>query len=188
MKIIKRYKNRKLYDTDASRYVTLSDINKMIKEGIDVKVVDNDTGEDITSLVMTQVIHTEEKKKRFLPQDGLKWLLKHGEDAFAEFINNIQQIRKEAERQFQKFMKGGKGKDDDRTRHIGDVMSSYLKSIEEFQKKAEKNIENLLDRVGSLINLPREIIDIGKRIKKLEDEVKNLKRKIVELEKRGNLH
>lgn len=185
MKVIKRYRNRKLYDTDASRYVTLSDINKMIKRGEDVKVVDNDTGEDITSLIITQVIHTEEKKKRFLPQDGLKWLLKHGEDAFAEFISNIHQIRKEAEKQIQRLVRGKRR--DDRGKYIVDALVPYFKNIEEFQRKAEKNIESVLEKVGNLFTLPKDFVEMAKRVQKIEKEIEKLKVKVKKLEK-GRLH
>jgi len=67
-KIIKRYQNRKLYDTLLSRYITLEDLAKMIKNGEDIVVVDNLTEKDITSNTLTQLIlETEKKTKGLLP-------------------------------------------------------------------------------------------------------------------------
>ena len=63
-KIIKRYQNRKLYDTVDSCYVTLEDIRDMIKMGEDVRVIDNATKEDLTSVTFAQIIFEEEKKRR----------------------------------------------------------------------------------------------------------------------------
>ena len=62
-RIVKRYQNRKLYDTSASRYVTLDDIATLIREGEDVQVIDNQNQEDLTSVTLTQIIFEQEKKK-----------------------------------------------------------------------------------------------------------------------------
>ena len=61
-KIIKRYQNRKLYDTQQSCYVTLDDIAKMIRTNEDVMVIDNKTKNDITAATLTQIIFEAEKK------------------------------------------------------------------------------------------------------------------------------
>ncbi|MEZ4271936.1 MAG: polyhydroxyalkanoate synthesis regulator DNA-binding domain-containing protein [Myxococcota bacterium] len=55
-KIVKRYANRKLYDTERSCYVTLDDIATMIKVGDEVQVIDNKSGEDLTSVTLAQII------------------------------------------------------------------------------------------------------------------------------------
>ncbi|PIU55128.1 MAG: hypothetical protein COS89_08235, partial [Deltaproteobacteria bacterium CG07_land_8_20_14_0_80_38_7] len=62
-KIIKRYQNRKLYDTEESCYVTLEDISEMIKMGDDVQVVDNHSKEDLTAITLAQIILEEQRKK-----------------------------------------------------------------------------------------------------------------------------
>ena len=62
-KVIKRYPNRKLYDTDAKRYVRLNDIAKMIQAGHEIQVVDHTTQEDLTAVTLTQIIFEQEKKE-----------------------------------------------------------------------------------------------------------------------------
>src|SRR5512135_361111 len=62
MPLIKRYANRKLYDTEAKRYVTLEDLAGFVRQGEDVRVVDHATGEDLTSQTLFQIIFEEEKK------------------------------------------------------------------------------------------------------------------------------
>jgi polyhydroxyalkanoate synthesis repressor PhaR len=62
MPIIKRYNNRKLYDTHAKRYVTLLDLADMIRQGDDVIVLDHSTGEDITSQIQAQIIFEQERQ------------------------------------------------------------------------------------------------------------------------------
>jgi polyhydroxyalkanoate synthesis repressor PhaR len=87
MAVIKRYANRKLYDTEAKHYVTLNDIAGQIRAGGDVQVIDHETGADITSLISAQVILAQEKKAGgFLPKDILNDLLHAGSDT-------LQQLR-----------------------------------------------------------------------------------------------
>ena len=79
MPLIKRYSNRKLYDVDASQYITLDDIAEMVRRGDEVKVVDYTTGADLTALTLTQVIFEQEKKLGgLLPQAILTRLLRAG--------------------------------------------------------------------------------------------------------------
>src|SRR6201985_1322464 len=66
-KVIKRYTNRKLYDTVESRYVTLDEIAQMIKGGAGVKIIDNRSKEDLTSVTLAQIIFEEEKKRSQMP-------------------------------------------------------------------------------------------------------------------------
>ena len=63
-KVIKRYSNRKLYDTERSCYVTLDEISQMVKDGVEVKIIDNKTKDDLTSVTLTQIIFAEEKKQK----------------------------------------------------------------------------------------------------------------------------
>lgn len=63
-RIIKRYENRKLYDTESRKYISLEEIASLIRQGVDVQVVDNVTDADITTQTLTQVIFEEGKKGR----------------------------------------------------------------------------------------------------------------------------
>jgi polyhydroxyalkanoate synthesis repressor PhaR len=83
MPIIKRYPNRKLYDTEAKRYVTLDSITQMIHGGQEVQVVDHETGEDLTNLTLSQIIFEQEKKgSGLLPRALLTNLVRAGGDTF----------------------------------------------------------------------------------------------------------
>ena len=87
MPLIKRYPNRKLYDTVAKRYITLDQIADLIREGEEVHVVDNTTGEDLTTVTLTQIIFEQEKKQGgFLPRPILSSLIRAGGDR----INALQ--------------------------------------------------------------------------------------------------
>src|SRR2546425_13137921 len=60
--LIKKYANRKLYDTRTSRYITLAGISRLVREGHDIEGVDRDTGRDLTPLVLSQIVMGEEKR------------------------------------------------------------------------------------------------------------------------------
>lgn len=67
-RVIKRYANRKLYDTKSSQYVTLDQIAQMIRAGEEVRVLDNSSKDDLTSVTLAQIIFEEEKRqKSFIP-------------------------------------------------------------------------------------------------------------------------
>jgi polyhydroxyalkanoate synthesis repressor PhaR len=84
--VIKRYSNRKLYDTQESRYVTLEEIEEMIRGGREISVVDASSGEDLTSVTLTQIILEHERNHRgTLPTGFLHQLIKHGE-AWQDFV------------------------------------------------------------------------------------------------------
>lgn len=77
--IIKRYQNRKLYDTQNSVYVTLDDISRIIRRGDDVRIISNRNKEDLTSITLTQIIFEEEKRKKsLLPLTTLKNVIRNG--------------------------------------------------------------------------------------------------------------
>ena len=79
MPIIKRYPNRKLYDTEAKQYVTLEGIADLIRCGHQVHVLEHATGEDLTAVTLTQIVFEQEKKEGgFVPRSVLKGLIEAG--------------------------------------------------------------------------------------------------------------
>lgn len=106
-RLVKRYPNRKLYDTLASRYVTLEDIAVMIREGEDVQIIDNRSQEDLTTVTLTQIIFEEEKKKKsLLPLSALRNIIQSKGEKIVDFVqtslstgvSTISHAREEAEK------------------------------------------------------------------------------------------
>ena len=79
--LIKRYANRKLYNTDTSRYITLKGIAELIERGEEVRVIDNETGEDITSVALSQILVDNERNQRAVPRTLLSDLVQKSGDA-----------------------------------------------------------------------------------------------------------
>jgi polyhydroxyalkanoate synthesis repressor PhaR len=90
IRLIKRYESRKLYDTEESRYVSLDEISGWIRQGQEVKVVDNATGGDVTSQTLTQIILDEGRRgTSFLPSELLHDLVRIGERAVSSGFEQV---------------------------------------------------------------------------------------------------
>jgi polyhydroxyalkanoate synthesis repressor PhaR len=88
-KVIKRYQNRKLYDTHESSYVTLDEIAKMIRAGEEIRVIDNKTKNDITAATLTQLLYESERKAKTQPSVNLlKTIIRSGDGSFSGFIQD----------------------------------------------------------------------------------------------------
>lgn len=98
-KTVKRYANRKLYDTERSCYVTLEDIAGMIKTGEEVRVIDNNSGDDLTTVTLAQIIFESEKKKNFMPLDLLRDLIRNGGEGLSEYARqHVDRVQSAAQR------------------------------------------------------------------------------------------
>jgi polyhydroxyalkanoate synthesis repressor PhaR len=85
--LIKKYGNRRLYDTAGSRYINLDDIAALIREGKEVKVVDAKSGRDLTRVTLTQIITEDAKQKPTgLPLELLRQLVVASDEVRQEFI------------------------------------------------------------------------------------------------------
>jgi polyhydroxyalkanoate synthesis repressor PhaR len=70
--LIKRYANRKLYNTEASRYITLKGISELVRQGRDIRVIDNESGEDITPVILSQILVDDQKQPRDAASDAVQ--------------------------------------------------------------------------------------------------------------------
>ncbi|MBM3555220.1 MAG: polyhydroxyalkanoate synthesis repressor PhaR [Alphaproteobacteria bacterium] len=90
---IKKYANRRLYNTATSSYVTLDDLCRMVKDGQDFVVFDAKSGEDITRSVLTQIIFEEEGKgQNMLPIRFLRQLIRFYGDSLQAFVPNYLDV------------------------------------------------------------------------------------------------
>jgi len=114
--LLKKYSNRRLYDTRKSCYVTLEDLTGLIKSGQQVEIIDAATKEDVTAFVLTQIILEEARKNKFLlPVPVLHLIIQHGDDALNDFfekyfqktIQNYLEYKKAFDNQFSKWLDVG---------------------------------------------------------------------------------
>ena len=85
VRTIKKYSNRRLYDTETSGYITLDELSDIIRDGQDVQVLDAKSGEDLTQGTLAQIV-VESGAARLLPTPLLTQMIRMGDDALAEFM------------------------------------------------------------------------------------------------------
>jgi polyhydroxyalkanoate synthesis repressor PhaR len=103
--LIKRYANRKLYNTQSSRYITLKGIADLLEAGEEVRVVDNESGEDITSITLSQILVDTERANRAVPGNLLSGLFQRGGDALYEALSRGVDDASERLEDFQRTMR-----------------------------------------------------------------------------------
>jgi polyhydroxyalkanoate synthesis repressor PhaR len=198
-KVIKRYTNRKLYDTVESRYGTLDEIAEMIKAGTEVKIIDNRSKEDLTSVTLAQIIFEEEKKKSHMPLQVLREIIRRPGESFQDFIQKevtprVASLREEAEYRIDKLLRRDQagqpvsgeapaegqpppaGEQRDST--AAEILKSSQRVWEEFQRKLDEQVRGVVE--GILGSLPALGRDMGALVSRLEE----LEKKVEELEKR----
>ena len=91
--VLKKYANRRIYDTEKSAYITLEQVGDLIRAGRQVSVIDAKTSEDVTAFILTQIIVEEAKNKRvLLPAPFLHLVIQHGESALREFFEKYLEL------------------------------------------------------------------------------------------------
>jgi polyhydroxyalkanoate synthesis repressor PhaR len=150
--VIKKYGNRRLYDTAGSRYVNLDDIAALIREGTDLKVVDAKTGHDLTRVTLTQIITEDAKgKPTGLPLDLLRQLIMASDEVRQEFV---MWYLKSAFDTYQKMQDAVQSR-------LGEVQSAILSPVDMMKKflgttpsppqaQADPELDGLRKRVAEL--------------------------------------
>jgi polyhydroxyalkanoate synthesis repressor PhaR len=114
--VLKKYSNRRLYDTRNSCYVTLEDVAMMIRSGEQVQIQDATTGEDVTAFILTQIVLEAAKRKNsLLPVSVLHLIIQYGDNALGEFfekyfhktIHNYLETKKAFDQQFGQWLDMG---------------------------------------------------------------------------------
>ena len=135
MLTIKRYPNRKLYDTEAKKYITLDGIAGLIRDGREVHVIDHASGEDLTTVILTQIIFEQEKKNSgFLPRSVLRGLVQAGGDTVSSLrkslsapLEMIAHVDEEIRRRVDGLIKGGEMTFDEGQKLLGSLLRKEAK-------------------------------------------------------------
>ena len=145
--LLKKYTNRRLYETEKSIYVTLDYVTDIIRHGRKIKVVDAKTGEDVTSAILTQIVFEEARKKKYLLPDPLLYLIiQYGENVLTDFfekyleqtIKNYLLVRNMADDQFKKWLEYSESYSKMNPRNMADL-STFKPLFDLFAAPAKKN-------------------------------------------------
>jgi polyhydroxyalkanoate synthesis repressor PhaR len=144
--LIKRYANRKLYNTQTSRYITLKGIADLLEDDEEVQVIDNQTGEDITSVTLSQILVDTERSNRAVPGNLLSELVQRGGDAL--------------------YMLGGKEREDGSARDW----------IAFTPPDMDRVVQRTIERVFRALDLPRrsDIEALNQRLDRAVEAIESL--------------
>ncbi len=195
-KVIKRYTNRKLYDTVESRYVTLDEIAEMVKAGTEVQIVDNRSKDDLTSVTLAQIIFEEEKKKSKMPLGMLRDIIRTGGERLTTFIADeveprVSAIREGTVQGIAKVLKRGESSEEaaqvsaapeaaaetkpTAKEQAREFVRSSKDSIEEWQKRLDDRVRGAFETVSGLPTLHREVQALRDKLAELEKKLEEHK-------------
>ncbi len=162
--LIKRYANRKLYNTQTSRYITLKGISELIEENEDVRVIDNETGEDITSVALSQILVDSEREGRAMSRSLLSGLLQRGGDALYGAIRRGVDDASEGlgglQRNVRRLVRPGETDG----RKLSDWIAFATPDFDHV-------VQNAVERVFKLLDMPRrtDIEALNKNLQRVAD-------------------
>ena len=187
-RIIKRYANRKLYDTEASRYVTLDQISEMIRAGDDVKIVDNKTKEDLTTVTLAQIIFEEEKKQRnLMPLHAMRNIIQNGGEWLADAQRKVQAILPGKHKDKGDAYVDVTPPDADSTSAddeaagskkglilLRDWVEQSKTTLDEWQKRVDGRIRSAIEGISPFAGVNRDVKNLADRIAELESKLAEL--------------
>jgi len=176
-RVIKRYSNRKLYDTKDSRYVTLLQIAEMVRGSEEVQIIDNTTKEDLTEVTLAQIIYEEQKaKSRSVPLQTLKALIHQRtekvltelrEGPIGRLIPGVKSEPPPAEKE-----KETVSKSDSKGPSLVDQAKTTL---EDWQHKIDERVKAVLPSIMPWQNLEHEVKRLAARLDEIEAKLKDRK-------------
>ncbi len=169
--IIKKYANRRLYNTETSTYITLEELGKLVRENRDFEVVDAKSGTDLTRAVLTQILFEEESKgasmlpTRFLRQiigfydNSMQTVLPHYLETMMDvFIQNQTRIKERTDKMLGSF--------------------SPFTSMKDIQRQQMEQMQNIMSMFNPFLRDEKEIQieDLTHQVTELNEEIKRLKK------------
>jgi polyhydroxyalkanoate synthesis repressor PhaR len=209
--LIKRYANRKLYNTESSRYITLKGIAELLDQGEEVCVIDNETGEDITSVALSQILVDSRRTNREPPTSLLSQIMERGGDVLYDVLkkgvddatDNLDEIQD----RFRRIIQGQGGEGQGGQAQGGQGQGGEGQAREEQASPSEGHgharaerrrlgdwiayaspdfdaaIQNAVERVFKILDLPRrkDVDALNQNLERVAHAVENLDRAVAKL-------
>ena len=184
MFIIKRYPNRKLYNTQAKKYINLRELAQTIRDGYDIQVIDFSTGEDLTALTLTQIIFEEEKKQSglFSPamllnmiQSGSKKMMKF-QHLNTSFSSNQNVIDAEIIRRIEALVEKGDLEEEAKTLLLklleDDIKAATTKEQYPFLDQGTEIEKSIISKY---LPTKDDIIQLSEQLNQLSEKIERIK-------------
>jgi polyhydroxyalkanoate synthesis repressor PhaR len=187
MRIIKRYSNRRLYDTETKKTIKITDIVQLVKRDIKFKVIDNSTKKDITTKILALAFSEELKKWKTLKDTGellRELILKGGEisvDIFKKTvlagIGLFDLTKEKAEKIVDELIKRGELSQSEKAKAIKELLEGHDERMKKIKQKIDESVEKVAAKIKAvkkedLEELTKRIDQLAKAIEKLEQKLK----------------
>ena len=186
-RIIKRYVNRRLYDTEEKRQITLQDLTKLVKEDVEIQVIDNKTGQDITASMLVQIVRRESPgwKDNFASTKVLADMVKKGGSTMADVLRRgllagigIFSLSKErAEELVDELVKRGEVSKEEKAKVVKELVDKAEVRSKELAKKIDVQVKNTMTKMKKtsdeeIKTLQEKIDQLATQVEELQDKLK----------------
>lgn len=162
-RLIKRYANRKLYDTSCSRYVTLDEIAEMIRNGDEIQIIDNRTKADLTAVTMAQILVEDEKSgRRARPLPALRDLIQR------RIAEPVSHIRSSVEESVLRLIRSGEERAEETHRQVKHWIEQNTRSLEDLQRRLDERVKGAHPRTDVLVSLESQLKTLADRLARIE--------------------
>jgi len=183
MKLIKRYTNRKLYDTERSCYVTLDEIAEMVRDGEEVQIIDNRTGDDLTTVTLAQIVYEEEKKdRRVLPLQTLRMIIQQPGEFLQRLSKPVTDFRDQTQQQVERLRTRAQAQQEELVTPVRDFVENVQRTVDEMQERLDQRLKDTVDALTHVPDLSAEMASILDRLSSLERENRELRARLESLE------
>jgi polyhydroxyalkanoate synthesis repressor PhaR len=196
-RIIKRYKNRRLYDSEEKKTIKLEDLAELVKKGVDFKVVDSETEKDVTLSVLTKVLSdsiTEDKNnlKQTSPPEAdlpmaeklIRLLIARGGEITVDFFKKsvlfglgvFDLTKEKAEKLVDEMIKRGEMSESDKAKAVKELLKGHDERMKKLTAKIDETVEKVTTKVrgkekDELAKLHQKLDNLTKVVEKLEKKL-----------------
>jgi len=182
MRLIKKYKNRRLYDTELKKTIKIEDIKRYIDDGIQIRVIDNVTKKDITTKTMVSVLSSSAKDTKEKSDNVIvQLLLRKGVDVMdvvkklmLAAIGAVNLSKERVEEILDELVKKGEMTSGEKAEALRKMADKVESSTEKVKEAVEKQVKSAIDKV----NVGGRIDEISKKVDDLAASLEQLKKKI----------
>ena len=185
--LIKRYANRKLYDTESSRYITLKGISELLDAGKEVRVIDNETGEDITSVALSQILVDSERSNESPSPTLISQIFGRGGDALYgalrrgvdEANENLEELGERVRRMVGSDETGEQREPEDATQANATGSRTGIGNwFQHGQADLEQLIQNAVEKVFRVLDLPRrsDVDELNRNLERVAQAIETLEK------------
>ena len=167
MKVIKRYANRKLYDTERSCYITLEEIAAFVRAGEEIRIIDNKTKEDLTSVTMAQIL-VEEEKRQPRGTRSLRGLIEQSGELLQKKLGEpVHTLRANVEDSVTRLLRQGEERAVETRHQIQTWVDQKTQAVEEAQARLDEAMKSLVP--GHTVHqLQRDLQRLHDRLDRIE--------------------